>query len=432
MTSFNRALKSFFFSMLLISSVSLEANELTIEITGGKEAAVPIAVVPFGWRGNGRAPVDIAGIIKSDLSRSGYFTTLDERQMLAKPTQASAVRFRNWQALGQNYLVIGQVSENRDKYNLSFQLFSVYKREQLLGYRMTVSARELRRSAHHISDIIYEKLTGIKGVFNSRIAYVTTTTQANGRKLYKLMVADADGSNPKKILSSREPLMSPAWSPDGKKIAYVSFERKSSAIFVQTLANGKRARIADFRGINGAPAWSPDGKKMALTLSKDGSPDIYVLNLVNRGLVKLTKSYAIDTEPTWSPDGKSIVFTSDRGGKPQLYIMPSYGGRPRRLTYDGSYNARAIFSRDGKKLAMVHGENNSFRIAVMDMKTRQVDVITSGRLDESPSFSPNASMILYATRKGKRRSLAAVSTDGRVQQLLGFNRGDVREPAWSP
>ena len=290
MNFFNRQIFAVFFGLLSMLPWAIEANELTIEITGGKEAAVPIAIVPFGWQGSAaRPPVDIAGIIKSDLSRSGYFKTLDERQMLAKPTQASTVRFRNWQALGQNYLVIGQIAENRDKFNINFQLFSVYKREQLLGYRMTVTARELRRSAHHISDIIYEKLTGIKGVFNSRIAYITSVIQPNRRKLYKLMVADADGSNPKKILSSLEPLMSPAWSPDGKKLAYVSFERKSSAIFIQTLANGKRVRIADFRGINGAPAWSPDGKKMALTLSKEGSPDIFVLNLVTRSLVKLTK-----------------------------------------------------------------------------------------------------------------------------------------------
>ena len=412
---------------------SVVRAELTIEITGGAASAVPIAIVPFGWQGaSSRPPVDIAGIVKSDLSRSGYFKTLDERQMLSRPTQVSSVRFRNWQVLGQDYLVIGRITEDKGRYNINFQLFNVYKGEQLMGYRMTVAAQELRRSAHHISDILYHKLTGIKGVFSTRIAYVTSSTGVNRRKLYKLQVADADGFDPKTITKSFEPLMSPAWSPDGKKIAYVSFEKKSSAIFVQTLATGKRVRISDFSGINGAPAWSPDGRKIALTLSKDGSPDIYVMDLGTHSLIKLTKSFAIDTEPTWTPDGRNIVFTSDRGGKPQLYMMPSYGGRAKRLTFDGDYNARAVFSRDGKKLAMVHASRGDYRIAVMDMAKRTIDVVTPGPLDESPSFSPNGSMILYASRKGRKAALSAVSADGRMHQRMVFDQGDVREPAWSP
>ena len=419
--------------ILLILSCLFAINvnaELTIEITKGTDSAVPIAIVPFS--SSVTLPEDLVEIIKSDLSRSGYFKVLEEQKMLARPAQARNVKFRNWQALGQDYLVIGQVRDERGRFKINFQLFDVYKGEQLMGYHMTVAARELRRSAHHISNIIYEKLTGLKGVFNSRISYITSSKGQAGRKTYKLEVSDADGFNPKTIASSREPLMSPAWSPDGKKIAYVSFEKKSSAIFVQNLATGKRTRVANFRGINGAPAWSPDGGKLALTLSKDGSPDIYVLTLANHSLRKLTKSYGIDTEPSWSPDGQSIVFTSDRGGKPQLYLIPSSGGRAKRLTFDGDYNARGSFSRDGNHLIMVHANSGDYRIAVMDMTTRSIDVLTQGKLDESPSFAPNGSMILYSAKFGNTNALAAVSADGSMHQRLAFSRGEVREPAWSP
>ena len=420
--------------VLLISLVVFYAptsrSELIIEITKGVETAVPIAVVPFGEQA--RAPVKISSIVQADLKRSGFFKTLSERDMLTRPTDAAKVRFRNWQALGQEYLVIGQVNQDAGRYNVQFQLFDVYKGEQILGYRLNVAASELRRTAHHISDLVYQKLTGKKGVFSTRIAYVTSTGKSNNKKRYKLLVADADGFNPRTIASSTEPLMSPAWSPDGKKLAYVSFENKRSAIFIQTLATGKRIKIAAYKGINGAPAFSPDGSKLALTLSKDGSPDIYVLNLRNKLLRKVTKSYGIDTEPTWSPDGKTIVYTSDRGGKPQLYSIPSIGGRARRLTFDGDYNARGRFSSDGKSIAMVHANRGDYRIAVMDMATRTINVLTVGRYDESPSFSPNGDMLLYAARKGKRGVLSAVSVDGRMQQNLAFDSGEVREPAWSP
>ncbi len=420
--------------MVMLSVLWADASQagLTIEITKGVEAAVPIAVVPFAQQTPGRLPVDLAEVIQSDLSRSGYFKTLPERDMLSKPRDAASVRFRNWQALGQDYLLIGQLGQAGTRYNVQFQVFDVYKGEQIMGYRLTVSPNELRRTAHHISDLVFEKLTGKAGVFNTRIAYVTSSPEANGKKRYKLQVADADGYAPKTIAASNEPLMSPAWSPDGKKIAYVSFERKRSAVYVQTLASGQRTRAAAFKGINGAPAFSPDGNRLALTLSKDGSPDIYILNLHNNSLQKLTTSYAIDTEPSWSPDGRSIVFTSDRGGKPQLYAIPSRGGRATRLTFDGDYNARGRFSNDGKSLVMVHANRGDYRIAVMDMATRTVNVLTAGPLDESPSFAPNGTMVLYAARRGGRSVLSAVSVDGTMQQKLAFESGEVREPAWAP
>jgi TolB protein len=423
---------NFFKKILLIGLIGFYAPinhaALTIEITEGTESAVPISIVPFAMQG---VPVDISDIVDSDLERSGYFKTLDKQGMPGRPSTADAVKFKDWQALGQNYMVIGRVVEAQGQYNVEFQLFNVYKSEQMMGYRMTASAAELRRTAHRISDLIFEKITGKKGVFGTKIAYITSSRQGK-QSTYALHVSDADGFNPQTIASSTEPLMSPAWSPDGRKMAYVSFERKSAAIYVQTLATGQRERVAEFAGLNGAPAWSPDGTKLALTLSKDGSPDIYVLNLVTRSLVRLTKSYSIDTEPTWSPDGSSIVFTSDRGGKPQLYIMPTQGGQEKRLTFSGSYNARASFSPDGRNIAMVHGDGGDYRIAVMDMATKSVNVLTGGRLDESPSFAPNGSMILYASRKGNTGYLSAVSLDGKIQQKLVFDSSEVREPAWSP
>ncbi|MDD5277637.1 MAG: Tol-Pal system beta propeller repeat protein TolB [Methylovulum sp.] len=419
----------FFRNILLIAFCSLNASlsyaDLTIEITEGTESALPIAIVPFA---SSTAPVDIRDIVNADLERSGYFKMMAESSMPSQPTTAQEVNFKDWQSFNQNYLVVGRVNDNSGQYDVQFQLLDVYKGGQLLGYRMNSSAADLRRTAHHISDLIFEKLTGKKGVFSGHIAYITSS----GANAHQLQVADADGFNPQTIASSVEPLMSPSWSPDGKRIAYVSFEKKSSAIYIQTLATGQRERVAEFRGINGAPAWSPDGTRLALTLSKDGSPDIYVLNLLSRSLTKLSTSNALDTEPAWSPDGSSVVFTSDRGGKPQLYIVSSQGGQEKRLTFSGSYNARASFSPDGKYIAMVHGEGGSYRIAIMDMATRSINVLTAGPNDESPSFAPNGSMILYASKKGRTGFLSAVSIDGKMQQKLVFNGGEVREPSWSP
>jgi len=417
--------------MLSISMTS-HADDLVIEITKGSESAMPIAVVPFGWNGVSALPVDIANVVSTNLARSGYFKTLPESHMLTRPHRPDEVKFVAWQALGQEYLTIGQVEQLGDLYQVQFHLFNVAKGEQLLAYRMTVKPHQLRRTAHHISDLIFEKLTGIKGVFNTRIAYVTSIGSNPKQKTYKLQVADADGYNPVTIASSHEPLMSPAWSPDGTKIAYVSFERKTSAIFVQTLATGERQSVASFPGINGAPAFSPDGSKLAVALSKDGNPEIYILDLSNRSMTRLTQHYAIDTEPNWSPDGQAIVFTSDRGGKPQLYLVPSSGGEAKRLTFRGDYNSRGVFSPDGRQIAMVHGNRGDFRIAVMDMATRSISVLTEGRLDESPSFAPNGSMVLYAAKKGGQVVLSAVSADGRTSQRLAFHQGEVREPAWSP
>jgi TolB protein len=416
--------------VLFSFSIPSGFSALTIEITEGVESAVPLAIVPFASQS---APVNISSVVNADLERSGYFKMMAESGMPGRPSSAAEVNFKDWQSAGQNYMAVGQVNDaGGGQYNVQFQLLDVYKSGQLLGYRMTSSAADLRRTAHHISDLIFEKLTGKKGVFSGRIAYITTNNQGSKQQSHQLQVADADGFNPQTVASSIEPLMSPSWSPDGKKVAYVSFERKTAAIYLQTLATGERTRVAEFPGINGAPAWSPDGTRLALTLSKDGSPDIYVLNLSTRALTKLTKSFSIDTEPSWSPDGSHIVFTSDRGGKPQIYMVPSQGGEEKRLTFSGNYNARASFSPDGRSLVMVHGNGNDYRIAVLDMATRSINVLTGGPSDESPSFAPNGTMILYASKKGRTGFLSAVSLDGKMQQKLVFNSGEVREPAWAP
>jgi TolB protein len=407
---------------------------LTIEITEGAEGALPIAVVPFGWTGQGAGPdMDVAGIIRNDLQRSGRFNSMPVQDMMARPQVGSEVEYRDWKVLGMDNLVVGQLSPNgQGGYMVRFQLFDVFKGEQLTGYNIPTTERDLRATAHHIADIVYEKLTGQRGAFATRIAYVTSTREASGQQSVALKVADADGFNPQTIVTSDEPLMSPSWSPDGRKLAYVSFEKKRPSVYVQEVFTGRREKVASFDGINGAPAWSPDGRNLALTLSKDGSPDIYVLNLNRKTLNRLTKHYAIDTEPSWSPDGRYIVFTSDRGGKPQIYQVPSFGGKVSRVTFEGAYNARASYSPDGKLLTMVTRQGGDFRIGVLDTTNGGLQVLSEGRLDESPSFAPNGSMIIYATKIGGKGELAAVSVDGRIRQRLALQEGDVREPVWSP
>jgi len=407
---------------------------LTIEITEGAEGALPIAVVPFGWQGPGQPPAEnIGAIVDADLKRSGRFKTLPPQDMLAKPHTGADVEFRDWKVLGMESLVVGQLRPNgTGGYMVRFQLFDVFKGEQLAGYSIPTTARDLRATAHHISDLIYEKLTGQRGAFATRVAYVTSMAAAEGEYKIALQVADADGYHPQTIVTSKEPLMSPAWSPDGRKLAYVSFEKGRPSIWVQEVFTGRRQKVASYKGINGAPAWSPDGRKLALTLSKDGNPDIFVLDLSKRTVRPLTRHYAIDTEPAWSPDGRHIVFTSDRGGKPQIYRVSANGGKAQRVTFEGDYNARASYSPDGKSLTMVTRVSGAYRIGVLELDGGRLQVLSTGRLDESPSFAPNGSMVIYATKKGQQGELAAVSVDGRVRQRLALQAGDVREPAWAP
>lgn len=408
---------------------------LDIEITEGVDKAVPIAVVPFGWQGAAGtgAPFDVAAQVAKDLARSGRFDPLERQDMLQKPTLPGEVKFDDWRTQGTEALVIGRVVPmGGDQYEIQFQLFDVLRGQQLLGYRQPSTAAELKRSSHRVADLIYEKLTGIRGIFSTRIAYVTVTPGTE-RRTYRLIVADADGDNPRVMVESTEPIMSPAWSPDGRRIAYVSFENKRSEIYVQDLRSGTRQRVSARPGVNGAPAFSPDGKKLAVSLSRpDGNLDIYTLEIASQTLNRLTTGLAIDTEPSWSLDGTQVYFTSDGTGGPQIYRVSASGGPTQRVTFEGSYNARPRVSPDGRLIAVVHNDGGKYRIATVDLARSYTQVLSDGRLDESPSFAPNGEMLIYATREGSRGVLATVSSDGRIKQRLSTGEGDVREPAWSP
>jgi TolB protein len=421
------------FGLLLLAAFQAEA-QLEIEITEYAGKQTPVAVVPFGWEGQEpTAPFDITAVIAADLRRSGRFAPIPEGDMLQKPTAGIDLDFDDWSILAVEAVVIGKLTQTgANAYSVQFQLFDVFKGEQLVGYRMPASRGTMRRVAHRAADMIYEKLTGIPGVFGTKVAYVT----AQGRdpnRLYTLVVADADGANEITIMESTDPIMSPAWSPDSRRLAYVSFENNISTIYVQTLRTGNRIKVSSRAGINGAPAFSPDGRKLVLTLGGiDGNLDIHVLDLASREAAQLTTNRSIDTEGTWSPDGRSIYFTSDRSGGPQVYRVGVNGGSPERITFEGSYNARPRLSPDGSKLAMVHLDRGNYRIAVLDLDSRDLLVLSGGRQDESPSFAPNSDSLIYATRQGRNGVLETVSADGLVRQRLASGQGDVREPVWSP
>lgn len=406
---------------------------LTIKITQGVEGAQPIAIVPFAWTSAQPPPADIASIISADLARSGRFAPLAAGDLPGTPSSQAEVNFKDWRIIGTPNIVIGKLEpQGEDGYTVEFSLLDVFRGASLTGARYPVKGKDLRRVAHQISDIVFEKLTGERGAFDTRIAYITEREGASGASTYVLNIADSDGFGEQPILRSEQPILSPAWSPDGTRLAYVSFQGGRPRLYIQELVSGQQRKLTAFPGLNSAPAWSPDGKRLAITLSKDGNPEIYVMELNDQRLQRLTNSAAIDTEPAWAPDGRSLVFTSDRGGKPQIYRVPAVGGRAERVTFEGEYNARATFSPDGKQLAFVHGVDGAYRIAVLDFESQSIRVLTDTRLDESPSFAPNGNLILYATQDAEGPALAAVSTDGRVRQRLGLRGSAVREPSWAP
>ncbi len=418
-------------SFLIIISNAARA-ELEIEITRGADDALPIAIVPFG--GETAAGNDaLADIVRDDLERSGRFKPLAYEKLPVRPTSGGDVLYNEWKGINSNFLLVGSVTTTADKrHEIRFELFSLDRQTRLLGEKLTVPAEKWRDAAHFISDKIFEKITGVKGAFSTRILYVNQYPEG-GKLRYRLELADADGHRPLSILDSPEPILSPSWSSTGKQIAYVSFENRRPAIFIQTIGTRERRKLASFPGLNGAPAWSPDDKRMALTLSRDGNPEIYIMDIDSQALTRMTNHSAIDTEPRWTPDGKSLIFTSDRGGSAQIYRLDVADKSVKRLTFDGNFNARADISADGRYLAFVHRERGQqFQIAVQDLQSGVMTVITQTPLDESPSFSPNGLQLVYATRKGKYGELGIASVDGRFQVRLPARLGEVREPSWSP
>ena len=419
-------LKLMFIGVVFLTAPIANAA-LEIEISGGSAQQIPIAVVPFGGAANTKE--NINEIIAADLHRSGLFRVLETRGMANLPTTPAQIKYAEWAALQAQAITVGNVeSVAGGRLKVSFQLMDVLKQTQLAGMDYQIAPSQMRTTAHKIADIIYQKLTGQSGIFASRIAYITKSG-----KRYALQVADADGHSPQTVVSSNEPLISPSWSPDGTKLAYVSFEKKKPIIFVQSLTSGSREILANYKGNNSAPAWSPDGSKLAIVLTYGANSQIYTISSSGGNLKQITKSTAIDTEPAFSPDGSQIYFSSDRGGKPQIYKVPADGGAASRVTFEGSYNVSPRFSPDGKSLAYIRNDGGKFKVAMQDLASGQVQLLSEGSQDESPSFAPNGRVILYATKVRGRGALAAVSSDGKVRQRLNdATGGDVREPAWGP
>ncbi len=410
--------------------------QLRIEITNGVTDPIHIAVVPFAGivQGVPAADADPAGIVQNDLEGTGRFRGMPRSQMKVKPSQASQVVIPDWRASGNDYVVVGQITAiANDQLAVDFQLLNTLTGEQLANQRFTGPPSALRNAAHRISNVIYQKILGVRGAFDTRIAYVSVTGSPPAQH-FQLVVADADGANAHVVLQSDQPIMSPAWSPDGVWLAYVSFENKRSTVYVQQVSSGERQLVSARAGINGAPAWSPDGRKLALTLGgTSGNLDIYVLDLSDQDLTRLTDDPAIDTEPVWAPDGQSIYFTSDRGGGPQIYQIGAHSGdRPKRITFEGSYNAHPCISPDGTQLAMVTQDGSNYRIAVQDLASGTVRYLSAGPLDNGPSFAPNGAMLLYASIANGQSILERASVDGLTSQRLSSDQADVRDPVWGP
>ena len=410
---------------LLCSRVA--AAPLAIEIIGGGANQVPITVVPFA--GEERFAQRMSQIISADLQRSGLFKLGSIGSVRPLPAEPSEINYRYWKNEGTETMVIGSISEKSDgRAEVRFRLIDIAKQSQILGFSYLITVPQQRMTAHKIADLIYEKLTGDAGVFATKICYVTKSENR-----FELQVADADGFNSDFILAHREPIISPQWSPDGARIAYVSFERRKPIVFVHNLLDGTRTVLANFEGSNSAPSWAPDGKKLAIVLTKDGTSNLYVIGAEGSGLVRLTSGQSIDTEPSFSPDGKTILFTSDRAGSPQIYRMRADGqGEAERLTFEGSYNVTPRYSPDGKSFIFIHRNEGHFNVAVQEIASRQMQILTAGGLDQSPAYAPNGKMILYASEIKGRGILAAVSSDGRIKQRITAQSGDIREPAWGP
>ncbi len=412
------------FATVLLCLGALAQAQLSIEITGAGANRLPVAVAIF--QDENQLPQAVTDVVRADLERSGMFRVVDAgRTPLGEKT---AVNFGDWKSRGADALVVGTVIPVQGgRYEVRFRLYDSVKQADLGGQALVMTAAQHRPTGHRIADYVYEKLIGEPGVFSTRVSYV-----AKVGRVFELRVSDADGSGERVALRSPEPIISPAWSPDGTKLAYVSFESKKPVVYVQNLATGQKQVVANFRGSNSAPAWSPDGKRLAVVLTKDGGSQMYTLNADGSGVQRLATSSGIDTEPQYSADGQWIYFTSDRGGSPQIYRIPVGGGAAQRITIDGSYNVTPRLSPDGRTMAFIARNSGRFQLSVMDLSSRQVQVLSESVKDESPSFSPNGRMIMYASEIGGRGVLAAVSVDGKVKQRLTVQAADIREPAWGP
>lgn len=399
--------------------------QFRVEISGVGATQLPIGVVKF--RGEEGAPQPVGAILRADLERSGQFRSLDTTGVALD--EGSQPAMTDWRGRGADALVGGSVTRLADgRYDVRYRLWDVVQGRDLGGQSYAVPAADLRLAAHRIADAVYEKLTGEKGVFSTRIAYVTKSGSR-----YTLWVTDADGEGGQSALVSPEPIISPAWSPDGRELAYVSFDTtRKAVVYAQEVASGKRRTLANFRGSNSAPAWSPDGRQLAVTLSRDGGSQLYVMGRDGEGVRRLTTSSAIDTEAAWSPDGKQIYFVSDRGGSPQIYRLPAAGGSAERVSFSGAYNISPALSPDGRSLAYISREGGAFRVQVMDLASGSSRAVSDTSSDESPSFAPNGRLLIYATRDGGRDVLMTSTTDGRIKARLVSTQADVREPVWGP
>jgi len=421
-------------SLKLLAFIALTAiagaarAQLTIEITGGGENQIPIAIVPFA--GESALPSSISSVVEADLVRSARFRTLFVGAQSAPVDETSKIDFDAWRGRSADAVLVGGLyARPNGRFDARFMLYDVPKQASLGGLTVTLTPALARAAAHRIADFVYERLTGDRGIFSTRIAYIVKSA---GR--YDLQIADADGFNAQNALTSKEPLISPSWSPDGTRLAYVSFEKQKPVVYVQSLISGKRSAVANYAGSNGAPAWSPDGRQLAVSLARDGGMKLHLINAdgTNLRLLSMSDFGVIDTEPCFSPDGQTIYFTSDRGGTPQIYSMPAKGGDAQRITFVGEYNVSPRVSPDGKSIVFISLVEGHYQVALMDLASQQVLMLSDGFLDESPSFAPNGKMILYASEVNGRGVLAAVSIDGRIKQRLSVTAADVREPAWGP
>ena len=420
--------------LLLLSLAASSWAELdTIIIDQGVDDPIRIAVVPFALSEDLDSADNLAKLIRFDLARSGQFDPVAPENMLSYPSTQDAVFFRDWRILQTAYLVIGQAQTNAlGQIQVSYQLFDVATQSQLQSVSFNIAREQWRDLGHKIADLVYTEVTGVRGAFSTKILYVLAQDIGTQNARYKLQVADVDGERARTLFDSSEPILSASWSPDGRRVAYVSFETGRPSIILQDIDGPNREQLTNFRGINGSPVFSPDGKQLAMVLSRSGDPEVFVMDLETRKLRRITRHPAIDTEPSWSPDGRYLVFTSDRGGKPQIYQLELATNFLERLTFVGDYNARARLLPDGRHLVFVHRQNGIFHIAWQDLLEDRLLVLTESSLDESPSLAPNGAMLIYATQDQDKGILAVVSVDGRVKYRLPSSSGDVREPAWSP